>query len=69
MPAAASAVPMIAMPMPASPQKISSIADRQRQPGRIGIMALSEEVDPVQPDLRAASCTTGQGNSSRSSHS
>ena len=51
MPAAASAEPMIAMPMPASPQKISSTATGSVSPVW-SLIAFMQEVDAVQPVLR-----------------
>ena len=66
-PAAASAVPTIASPMPASPQKSSSIAIGMPRPdsSKLCVAKKSSEYSPI----LAASSTTGQGNSSRSSHS
>ena len=46
MPAAASAEPMIAMPMPASPQNSSSIATRQREAGRVAEQAFTMNSKP-----------------------
>ena len=66
-PAAASPEPMIAMPMPASPQKISSTATGNVSPVGSAIAFMMKSM-PYRP-IWAASSTTGHGNSSRSSHS
>ncbi len=58
---------MIAMPMPASPQNSSSTATGRVSPVGSPI-AFMMKSSPYRPIL-AASCTTGQGNSSASSHS
>ena len=51
MPAAASAEPMIAMPMPGvAPEQLLD-GDRQREPGRIVHHRLGHELPAVQPDL------------------
>src|SRR5215831_8646199 len=67
MPAAASPEPKIASPMPASPQNSSSAATGSISPlGSAKDWAMKS--NPYRP-ICAASLTTGQGNSSRSSHS
>ena len=67
MPAAARAEPMMAMPMPASPQKSSSMATgRVRPVGSPNVFIRNSQ--PYRP-ISAACCTIGYGNSSRSSHS
>lgn len=58
---------MIAMPMPASPQKSSSIATGSVRPVE-SLKAFIMNSQPYRP-IFAASSTTGYGNSSRSSHS
>ena len=58
---------MIAMPMPASPQKISSTATGRVSPVGSAIAFMMKSM-PYRP-IWAASSTTGHGNSSRSSHS
>ena len=55
-------------PMPASPQKTSSMAIGIVRPVGSPSMALVTKSTEYNPIL-AASCTTGQGNSSFSSHS
>ena len=50
MPATASELPMIAMPMPASPQKSSSLTIGQRQAGGVG-EELGEGLEAVEADL------------------
>src|SRR5215213_8927217 len=66
-PAAARPEPKMARPMPASPQNSSSEATGSMSP--LGsAKAWATKSNPYRP-ISAASLTTGQGNSSRSSHS
>ena len=66
-PAAASPEPKMARPMPASPQNSSSAATGSMSPEG-SAKEVATKSKPYSP-IWAASCTTGQGNSSRSSHS
>jgi hypothetical protein len=67
MAATANDVPMIAMAMPASPQKSSSLAMQPDRPV-VSPYALARKSKPYSPTL-AASWMMGHGVSSRSSHS
>ena len=51
MPAAARPEPMMARPMPASPQNSSSMATGKREAGRVAQHGVGHEVEAVQPDL------------------
>ena len=66
-PAAASPEPMIAMPMPASPQNSSSTATGRVSPVLSPIAFIRKST--LYRPICAASWTMGHGNSSRSSHS
>ena len=59
---------MIDRPMPASPQKSSSIATGMVRPVGSPSIAWAMKSKLYSP-ISAASCTMGHGNSSRSSHS
>ena len=66
-PEAASPDPMIAMPMPASPQNSSSTATGSVRP--VGSEMAFIRKSTLYSPIWAASSTIGHGNSSRSSHS